>query len=188
MAALETDPCPVVHPALFHGRFLGQERRVTSAALMPLLPAIVDGSAQAFLLATLAVPRLRPWVLAAAVPLVAGQLLVLQAGLWPGMPLRVANLALLLLLPWLLTALWARAAWCPLEQMMRALARGGGFLYAGFWLALGVQSLRNGAPLAATTAVHALLLAILLLLLPFAARRPLRHAGIALLAAVALSG
>ncbi|MCG2841889.1 hypothetical protein L6Q21_12945 [Sandaracinobacter sp. RS1-74] len=111
---------------------------------------------------------------AAAILLTLATLLDLRAGGWPDMGGRIFRASLALLATWLLVALpafspqwsgwWSGWFW-------QALARSGGFLHAGFFLALGAASLRNETPLPPTMAVQMLLLGCVLLLLPALAQR-----------------
>lgn len=107
---------------------------------------------------------------AAAVLLTLATLLDLRAGGWPDMGGRIFRASLALLATWLLVALpafsprWSGWFW-------QALARSGGFLHAGFFLALGAASLRNETPLPPAMAVQMLLLGCTLLLLPALAQR-----------------
>jgi len=142
----------------------------------------------AALVATLVVPQLRRYAGLAPIPLLASVLLLLRAGWWIDMPARVTALGLLLLLPWAACHCWAEigpaAERRPASRAARLLADSARLLYAGFFLALAVQSLRNDTPLAPPLAFGILLLGGLLLLRPGKSRLVAALALLLLLATV----
>ncbi len=132
------------------------------------------------LLAALAMPRWRRQAPYVVMLLVATVFLQLKwGGAWVDMPSKIASGGLLLLLPWAVARAVADAAWRPFETLAPtlipalapALSTAGGFLYAGFFLTVAAQSIRNGAPLPPPSALRALLLGGLLLLLPWLSTR-----------------
>lgn len=97
-------------------------------------------------------------------------LVFLALGGWPGMGGGVWKAGLTLLVPWFAGAVagFGRAA-SPLAQ---AFAVAGAWLYAGFFLAVGVVSLRQFTPLTAPIAWGVILFGLLLLLVSVRTFRP----------------
>lgn len=100
-----------------------------------------------------------------AIALSLGLVVSLDLHGWPDLSGRVLWASLGLHLPWLLLVLWSRRPWAA------ALAEAGAWLYGGFYIALGVQSLRHATPLAPGLAVGVILFGIILMLVPMIGRR-----------------
>ena len=158
------------------------------AGLLLLLAGVALAGLAALLLARRPLPAAPLLVHMLAAGLCLGVLVLLKGGGWPDMGERVFGAGLALLAPWLAVALLA-SAWRP-APVAAAFAAAGAWRYAGFFLALGLASLRNLTPLAPPLAWAAILFGLLLLLAPTLAQ-PLastgRRAG-ALLAMLLLLG
>lgn len=129
------------------------------------VPALRAVLAVAGLLALFRARRSPPALQLVAIALSFGLIVSLELHGWPDLSGRVLKASLGLHLPWLLLALWSRRPWAA------ALADAGAWLYGGFYIALGVQSLRHETPLVPALAVGVILFGIVLLLVPMAGRR-----------------
>lgn len=88
---------------------------------------------------------------------------------WPDLTGRVLKASLGLHLPWLLLALLSRRPWAE------ALSHSAAWLYAGFYIVVGVQSFRHDTPLSPGLAGAVILFGGVLLLVPVLGQRAERR-------------
>lgn len=145
------------------------------ASLWLLAAAALAGLA-ALLLARRPLPMAPLLVHLLAIGLCLVVLLSLKLDGWPDLKGRVLKGSLGLLAAWLAVALAAFARPGRQAPLAEAFATAGSWLYAGFFLAVGVASLRHYTPLVPPLAWGAVLFGLSLLLVP-ALARPLPSAG-----------